>query len=100
MRITLSTVLLVAVCLTTLGQLSQPPKAHAQSAFESVIVSDFKGLNYGNLYELENGQIWKQTEAWTWFWVWFRPRVIIYNDGMWKMKVENIDHPVTVIRLK
>jgi hypothetical protein len=72
-------------------------KAHAEEAIKSVIVSKFNGLNYGNIYELQNGQIWKQTESYIWVWNWVRPKVIIYQDGgVYKMKVENIDHAVTV----
>ena len=49
--------------------LTQAPKAKAQSLIESVIVSEFTGLKHGHLYELQNGQIWKQTEVWIWVWV-------------------------------
>jgi hypothetical protein len=69
---------------------------------KSVIVNDFDGLDYGNLYELQNGQIWKQTEywIWIWIWIWIRPNVLIYPDGgVWRMKVENIEHAVTVERI-
>lgn len=100
MQIRQKPVLLALVCIVLLGMITQVPKVKAQSVIESVIVSEFTGLKHGNIYELQNGQIWKQTEVWIWVWVWVRPRVIIYNEGMWKMKAENIDHAVTVIRLK
>lgn len=100
MRNALSRVLLDSVFLICLGLLTQAHEARAQQAFESVIINEFSGLNNGNIYELQNGQIWKQTEYWIWAWAWVYPRVIIYNDGMWKMKVENIEHPVTVVRIK
>jgi hypothetical protein len=75
--------------------------ASAQSIIQSVIVSDFKGLKRGNFYELQNGQIWRQTEMWIWAWVWIRPKVLIYPDGgRWKMLVENIDHEVEVERIR
>ena len=68
---------------------------------ESFIISDFDGLDYGNIYELANGQIWKQTEYYIWFWYWFYPEVLIWNDGgIYRMKVEGIDHPVMVERIK
>ena len=68
---------------------------------ESTIISDFDGLKYGNIYKLANGQIWEQTEAWIWIWVWINPSVRIWNDGgVFKMKVEQIDHAVTVRRMK
>ena len=73
----------------------------ASGSLESYIVSDFDGLDYGNLYELANGQIWQQTEAWIWVWVWVYPRVLIWNEGgVLRMKVEGIDHPVAVTRIK
>jgi hypothetical protein len=72
-----------------------------QSAIESTIVSNFQGLNAGNIYRLANGQIWEQVEPWIWIWVWVNPSVIIYPaSGGHKMKVENIDHPVLVRRIK
>lgn len=75
--------------------------ASAQSVIQSVIVSDFDGLDHGNFYELQNGQIWKQTDYWIWSWILVNPKVLIYMDGgLIKMKVENIDHAVTVERIK
>ena len=68
---------------------------------ESYIISDFDGLDQGNIYHLANGQIWEQTEFWIWIWIWINPRVTIWESGgVYKMKVENIDHEVTVRRLK
>ena len=89
-------------------QLSGPRIAKAgtnsrpnESVIESVIVSDFDGLGHGKIYELGNGQVWQQTDYWIWIWVWVRPNVMIYCDGgFYKMKVENIDHAVTVERIK
>ena len=86
--------ILIIACLAVL---CTPQKVQAEARFESVIVSKFNGLNYGNIYELQNGQIWKQTEYYIWVWISVGPKVIIYQDGsVYKMKVENIDHAVTV----
>lgn len=72
-----------------------------QTVIESTIVSNFQGLNAGNIYRLANGQIWEQIEPWIWVWVWVSPSVIIYPaSGGYKMKVENIEHPVLVRRIK
>lgn len=72
-----------------------------QTIIESMIVSNFQGLNAGNIYRLANGQIWEQIEPWIWVWVWVSPSVIIYPaSGGYKMKVENIEHPVLVRRIK
>jgi hypothetical protein len=75
--------------------------SNSSNVIESYIESKFNGLDYGNIYKLSNGQIWEQTEAWIWIWIWVRPKVMIYKDGgITKMKVENIDHAVTVKRIK
>lgn len=73
----------------------------SSDAIESNISSEFDGLKGGNVYRLANGQIWEQTESWIWIWIWVNPSVKIYRaQGGYLMKVENIDHPVTVRRLK
>jgi len=71
-----------------------------QGITESVIVSDFDGLEQGNIYKLANGEVWEQVEPWTWIWIWIGPTVKIYPaSGGYKMKVQGIDHPVFVKRL-
>ena len=69
---------------------------------ESTITSKFEGLNSGYLYTLANGQVWKQTEAWVWVWIWFNPQVILWESygGVIKMKVQGINHPVMVTRIR
>jgi hypothetical protein len=70
-------------------------------AFESFIVNECTDLDQGNIYKLANGQIWEQTEPWIWVWTWVNPKVLIWKSGnIYKMKVENIDHAVTVRRIK
>ena len=72
-------------------------KSQDHSIIESTIISDFDGLDFGNIYKLANGQLWKQTEVLNWV----KPSVIIWNDGgIFKMKVDHIDHAVTVSRIK
>lgn len=72
-----------------------------ETVIESRIVSEFEGLSAGNIYKLANGQVWEQVEAWIWVWVWVNPTVMIYPAaGGYKMKVENIEHPVFVRRVK
>lgn len=77
-----------------------PPTLSQSGPVESFIVSDFDGLEYGNLYELANGQVWQQSEAWIWIWIWIYPQVVIWDDGgVYRMKVEGIDHAVVVRRV-
>lgn len=72
-----------------------------QGIIESTIVSKFTGLKAENIYKLANGQIWEQVEPWVWVWVLVNPAIMIYPaSGGYKMKVENIEHPVIVRRIK
>jgi hypothetical protein len=67
---------------------------------ESYISSDFNGYKYENIYKLDNGQIWKQTDVYIYVYIYIRPKVIIYRSGgSYKMKFDNIDHAVTVQRI-
>lgn len=81
-----------------------PPTGTATATpnvIESNIVSEFRGLDHGNIYKLTNGQIWEQTEFWIWIWYWVGPKVLIWNDnGIYRMKVDQIDHAVMVRRLR
>lgn len=82
-------------------QQSQAQGTVTSNVVESHIISDFDGLDHGNVYKLANGQVWEQTEYWIWVWVWVNPQVIIWSDGgIYRMKVEGIDHPVMVRRIK
>jgi hypothetical protein len=77
------------------------PTCPGPQVFESVITSDFDGFDQGNLYVLQNGQIWRQTEYWNWYWYWYRPDVLVYYiNGVWKLKVDDIDHAVRVERIQ
>lgn len=82
-------------------QESPPPPNVTPRVVESFIISDFNGFDYGNIYKLANGQIWEQTEVWTWVWLWVNPKVLIWDDsGIYRMKVEGIEHAVMVRRIK
>lgn len=79
--------------------IADPPVT--RGTVESRIVTDFDGLEHGNIYELQNGQIWKQTDFYIWIRIAVYPRVIIYRDGAsWKMKVDGIDRAVRVERIR
>jgi hypothetical protein len=102
--------LAVAICLIQASE-SWLPQQHSQNSsikepitpqvVESYITSNFDGLNHGNIYILANGQIWEQTEYWIWIWIWINPQVLIWSDdGIYRMRVEGIDHPVMVRRIK
>ena len=83
------------------GQTTPLLPSSTPKVVESYITSDFDGLDHGNIYKLANGQIWEQTEYWIWVWVWVDPQVLIWNDGgTYRMKVEGIERPVMVRRIK
>jgi hypothetical protein len=51
--------------------------------------------------ELTNGQIWQQTEYYYHYHYAFMPKVLIFRSGRgYKMKVEGVEKPVGVTRLK
>lgn len=62
---------------------------------ESKIESDFDGFENGNIYELSNGQFWKQVDYTYEYEYEFRPDVLIYKEGSYYyMDVENCEkHP-------
>jgi hypothetical protein len=61
----------------------------------------FEGFEEGNLYELDNGQIWKQTSYDYKYAYKYRPDVVIYKDGVnWYMSVDGVDKHVKVEKIK
>jgi hypothetical protein len=68
---------------------------------ESEIVDEFHGLRQGNVYALQNGQLWEQTEFYSEIDIEIRPEARIWNNGgTFVMKVAGIEHPVEVRRIK
>jgi hypothetical protein len=66
---------------------------------EATIVNDFNGWSGDTLFELDNGQIWKQSEYAYRYQYSYRPKAIIYSvSGGYKIQVEG--EAVGVIRLK
>jgi hypothetical protein len=60
----------------------------------------FAGFNHGNIYRLDNGQVWEQTEFYIYHYISIMPNVIIWNDGVTDMmKVEGIAKAVSVRKL-
>jgi len=68
---------------------------------ESKIEDTFEGFNEGNLYKLDNGQIWEQTDFKYTYTYKFRPAVTIYKDGStYYMKVDGVDGKAKVKLIK
>lgn len=80
---------------------SNSTTAPSSSYIESNIDDDFEGYDEGNLYELSNGQIWKQVEYQYSYTYSYRPEVVIYKDGSrYYMKVDGMTDKVQVERIK
>lgn len=72
-----------------------------ETVIESRIDSDFDGFEHGKIFKLRNGQIWEQTDFKTAFRYKYAPSVTIWKDGAtFRMKVDDMDDPVLVNRLK
>lgn len=57
----------------------------------------FSGFNNGHIYELDNGQLWEQTEPYICVSTSVMPKVMIWNNGtVHKMKVDGIEKAITV----
>lgn len=79
----------------------QPPVISTESAITSQTSGDFNGFENGKIFELANGQIWKQTSFDYYYYYYFMPKVTIYKDGtQYKMVVDGVDKTVTVERIK
>lgn len=77
------------------------PIVPTYDVIESQIDDDFEGYDEGNLYELSNGQIWKQVNYNYDYSYSYRPEVIIYKEGSrYYMQVEDMDDAVEVVRIK
>jgi hypothetical protein len=61
----------------------------------------FNGLKHGNIYKLDNGQIWEQVDLRIYIHIAVMPKVTIWQDGLiHKMKVDGIDEVVIVKQIK
>jgi hypothetical protein len=92
------------------GMSEATPEPNAPSAIvpppsndvvESKIDGDFEGWEGETVVKLMNGQIWQQSDFYFHYHYAFMPDVMIYRSGgTWKMKVEGVDKPVGVRRLR
>jgi len=66
-------------------------------AFNSHISEDFEGWEGESIYQLDNGQIWQQTDYKYKYKYKYRPKVNLFRSGSsWNMLVENMDEPIKV----
>ncbi len=69
--------------------------------FETKIDGEFHGWSGKTLFALANGQVWQQSSyALTRHYA-YSPRVVLYRSGCGiKMKVDGVDHTISVKRIK
>ena len=68
---------------------------------KSHISGEFEGWDGDTLFMLDNGQIWQQSSYDYMYHYSYHPEVLIINvNGVWKMKVEDVDEMIEVERLK
>lgn len=69
----------------------------SSTTITSKIDGDFNGFQYGNVFVLQNGQIWKQTSFEIKVAYKYNPKVTIYKDGIYYyMMVDGVDKQVKV----
>jgi hypothetical protein len=92
---------LVCVQLAGPGSKNEAKPEVTPKVVESEIDGDFEGWEGETIFKLANGQIWQQSKyAYTYHYA-YSPDIIIINiDGVWKMKVEDVDEMIEVKRLK
>lgn len=79
------------------SSLNTQPITSTSNIIKSKIIDEFEGFDYGNIYELDNGQIWKQIDYTYKYTYKYRPSVTIYKDGsVYFMIVEDVDKEVQV----
>ena len=87
-------------------QLVGPGRRSSSSSRASIVVhshidGDFEGWEGETIFKLDNGQIWQQSSYAYMYHYAYHPEVMIINiDGTWKMKVEDVDEMIEVMRLK
>jgi len=74
----------------------------AQTAvIESTVDGEFQGFNGKTIVKLSNGDVWRQTEYYFEYHYAYMPKVLVIRKGIgYVMKVEGIDKPVMVERLR
>ena len=78
-----------------------PSVAPAAQVIESKIEGEFEGWSGETVIKLINGHIYQQVEYYYFYRYAFMPNVIIYNSELGlRMKVDGVDRPVTVRRLR
>jgi hypothetical protein len=92
---------LVCVQLVEPGRKSSSSVSSTSNVIHSYIDGAFEGWEGETIFKLDNGQIWQQSSYAYMYHYAYRPEIMIFNDGgTWKMKVEDVDEIIYVIRLK
>lgn len=80
---------------------SSPTVMNSSRVIESRIAGEFTGWSGETIFELANGQIWKQSSYAYKYRYAYRPKVLIYRSGSaYKMHVDGVQQSINVVRLK
>jgi len=81
-------------------RLSQPT-IEPEAVIESQIDGEFEGWEGETIFKLTNGQIWQQASYDYMYHYAYMPEVIIYTtSGGYKMKVEDVEETIEVVRIR
>ena len=83
-------------------QASIAVKQEEKKDIQATIIGQFNGWNGDTLFQLSNGQVWKQRLTGTWKTDLQNPEIMIYKNffGFYEMKVLNAKRKVGVKRIK
>lgn len=89
------------VLLLSQRKTSAKLKKNEVTTIESKIDGSFEGWRGDTIVKLTNGQIWQQVSYYYWYRYSYMPKVyIFYSNNSYKMIVDGIDKPITVMQLK
>ena len=92
---------LVCIQLVEPGRKTSSSSSSASDVIHSYIDGDFEGWEGETIFQLDNGQIWQQSSYAYMYHYAYHPEVMIFNaGGTWKMKVEDVDEMIEVMRLR
>ena len=78
-----------------------PTLPSSDAPISARIDGDFDGFDYGKLFLLNNGQVWKQVEFHIHIAARVNPGVLLFKEnGSWKLKVDGHDRAVRVELIK
>ncbi len=92
---------MVRAIRSVIGLFFKPNILNTPDIFENRIDGKFEGWNGDTRFTLVNGQIWQQSSYALTHHYSYSPAVLIYRSGTgYKMKVDGVNHTISVRRVK